>query len=121
VARIKSSVTRHARHKKVLAIAKGHYSVRHKHYRRAKESALHALTYSYNHRRERKGDFRRLWIIRITAATRMLGLNYSKFITGLKHANIDINRKLLADLAVRDPDTFAVLVEKAREAQPTLS
>ena len=97
-------------------MARGHYSTRHRLYKRARESVLHALMYSYAHRRERKGDFRRLWVLRIGIAASNLGLSYSKFIHGLKRAGIDINRKVMADLAVREPETFAQLVEKARGA-----
>lgn len=116
MARVKRGVTKHRRHKKIMTMAKGHYSVRHKHFRRANESVLHALMYSYNHRRERKGDFRRLWVLRIGAAARSYGLSYSTFVHGLKQAGIDLNRKLLAEIALKEPEHFGVLVGKARES-----
>ena len=116
MARVKRGVTKHRRHKKILTMAKGHYSVRHRHFRRAKESVLHALMYSYGHRKERKGDFRRLWVIRIGAAARLHGLSYSTFVHGLKQAGIDLNRKLLADIALNEPEHFGTLVGKARES-----
>ncbi len=112
--RIKRGVTSHKRHKKVLAMTKGHRATRHSLYRRAKESMLHALSYAYAHRRERKGDMRRLWILRVSAASRARGLNYGQFIYGLKQAGVDINRKVLADMAVREPEAFANLVTIAK-------
>ncbi|MBA7562374.1 MAG: 50S ribosomal protein L20 [Dehalococcoidia bacterium] len=112
--RIKRGVTSHKRHKKVLAMTKGHRATRHSLYRRAKESMLHALSYAYAHRRERKGDMRRLWILRVSAASRAQGLNYGQFIYGLKQAGVDINRKVLADMAVREPEAFANLVTIAK-------
>ena len=116
MARVKRGVTKHRRHKATLEAAKGHYSVRHRQYRRARESVLHAMMYTYAHRRERKGDFRRLWILRVSAAASAQGLSYSRFMHGLKQAGVDINRKVLADLAVRDPDAFTQIVGRAREA-----
>ena len=113
-----NSVPKKHRHKKVLAMTKGHSSVRHRHYRRAKESALHALAYAYAHRRERKGDFRKLWILRISAATRALDLSYSKFIRGLNLAGIGLNRKVLSEMAIAEPKGFAMVVEQARQALP---
>ncbi len=112
--RVKTGVPSHARHKKVLALTAGHRASRHKLFRRAHESMLHALSYSFNHRRERKGDMRRLWIARISALSRTNGMAYAQLINGLKKAGIDINRKMLADMAVREPQTFATLVEKAK-------
>lgn len=112
--RIKRGVTSHKRHKKVLAMTKGHRATRHSLYRRAKESMLHALSYAYAHRRDRKGDMRRLWILRVSAASRAQGLNYGQFIYGLKQAGVDINRKVLADMAVREPEAFANLVTIAK-------
>ncbi len=106
-------VTRH-RHKKVLELTKGHLGSRHSLYRKAHESMLKALSYSYAHRRARKGDMRRLWICRINAASRAEGLSYSVFINGLMKAKVDINRKVLADMAVKDPSAFAQLVAVAR-------
>lgn len=112
--RIKRGVTTHRRHKKVLAMTKGHRATRHSLYRRAKESMLHALSYAYAHRRERKGDMRRLWILRVSAASRAQGLNYGQFIYGLKKSGVEINRKVLADMAVREPEAFANLVTMAK-------
>ena len=113
--RIKGGVTRHRRHKKLLKMTKGHQGVRHTLYRRAHESLIHALKYSYAHRREKKGDMRRLWNIRINAAARANGTSYSKLIHGLKLAGTEINRKMLADLAIREPEAFAQIVAHAKE------
>ena len=112
--RVKRGVTAHRRHKKVLALTKGHRATKHSLYRRAHESMLKSLSYAYSHRRERKGDMRRLWILRVNAASRAQGLTYSQFIDGLKKSGVEINRKILADMAVREPDTFASLVTVAR-------
>jgi large subunit ribosomal protein L20 len=112
--RIKRGVATHRRHKRVLAMTKGHRATRHSLYRRAKESMLHALSYSYAHRRERKGDFRRLWILRVSAASRAQGLSYGQFIYGLKQAGVEVNRKVLADMAVREPEAFNRLVTVAK-------
>lgn len=103
------------RHRKVLALTKGHRASKHKLYRRAHESMLKALSYAYRHRRERKGDMRRLWIVRINAAARQEGQSYSQFISGLKRAGIALDRKMLADLAVRDPAAFSQLAAAARQ------
>ncbi len=122
MSRVKKGVTAHRRHKKVLKLTKGHRATSHSLYRRAHESMLHSLSYAYSHRRERKGDLRRLWILRINAAARAQGLTYGQFIDGLKKSGIEINRKLLADMAVREPDSFAQLVrqgQKAREQAQT--
>ena len=97
----------------MLKQTKGHQGVRHRLYRPAHESLLHALQYSYDHRRKKKGDMRRLWNVRINAAARANGTSYSKFIHGLNLAGITINRKMLADLAIRDPDAFGKLVEQS--------
>ena len=113
--RIKGGVTRHRRHKKLLKMTKGHQGVRHTLYRRAHESLIHALKYSYAHRREKKGDMRRLWNIRINAGARANGISYSKLIHGLKLAGAAINRKMLADLAIREPEAFAQIVAHAKE------
>ncbi|MEE8204581.1 MAG: 50S ribosomal protein L20 [Dehalococcoidales bacterium] len=104
--RVKKGLTAHRRHKKVLKLTRGHRATRHSLYRRAHESLLHALSYAYDHRRERKGDMRRLWIARINAAVREQGLTYSQFMNSLKKADVEINRKILADLAITDPDSF---------------
>lgn len=113
--RVKGGVVTHRRHKKVLRLTKGHKATRHALYRRAHESMLHALYYAYCHRRERKGDMRRLWIIRINAAARAGGLSYSQFTDGLRKANVEINRKALAEMAVNDPSSFSKLLTLASE------
>lgn len=114
MSRIKSGVTAHKRHKKVLKLTKGHRATRHLLYRRANESMLHSLSYAYAHRRERKGDMRRLWIARINAAARADGISYSQLMNGLKTAGIIINRKILADMAIREPEVFSEIVKKAK-------
>ncbi len=116
--RIKRGVAAHRRHKKVLALTKGQRATRHSLYRRAHEAMLKSLSYAYAHRRERKGDMRRLWIIRINAASRAQGLNYSQFILGLKKAGVTINRKMLADMAIKEPEALANLVTLAKEQVP---
>ena len=112
--RVKRGVTTHRRHKKVLALTKGHRATKHSLYRRAHESMLKSLSYAYAHRRERKGDMRRLWILRVSAAARARGLTYGQFINGLRKSGVEINRKMLADMAVREPETFANLVTIAK-------
>ena len=114
--RIKRGVTKRRRHKKMLRLTKGHQGVRHRLYRRAHESFIHAQQYAYAHRKEKKGDMRRLWNIRINAAARANGISYSRFIHGLKLAGIEIDRKMLADLAVGDPDAFRQVAERASAA-----
>ena len=113
--RVKGGTTSHNRHKKIHELTKGHKGSRHLLVRQGHESMLHALDYAYAHRRERKGDMRRLWIARINAASRDGGITYSQFIRGLALAEIDINRKVLADLAVNDPAGFSALVNKVAE------
>jgi len=113
LSRIKGGITTHRRHKKVLALTKGHRATKHSLYRRAHESMLKSLSYAYSHRRERKGDMRRLWILRINAAVRAQGLTYSQFINGLRNSGIEINRKMLADMVVKDPESFTNLVTMA--------
>ena len=95
-------------------MTKGHRATRHSLYKRAHESMLHSLSYAYSHRRERKGDMRRLWISRISAASRVNGITYSQLMNGLRNASIEVNRKILADMAVREPDAFAQLVRSAQ-------
>ena len=112
--RVKRGVTAHQRHKKVLALTKGHRATKHALYARAHESMLHSLSYAYAHRRERKGDMRRLWILRVNAASRAHGLRYSQFVAGLRKSGVALNRKLLADMAVREPQAFAQVVTVAR-------
>jgi len=104
------------RHKKILKLAKGHRGSRHKQFRQANESVMHALQYQYEHRRRKKGEFRRLWIQRINAAARLNGMSYSQLINGLTRAKVEVDRKVLADLAVRDAPTFAKIVETAKGA-----
>lgn len=115
MSRVKRGITKHRHHAKVLAMTKGHGGVRHKLYKRAKESMIKGLAYSYAHRRERKGDFRRLWILRIGSAARQNGMSYNTFIHGLKLARVEVDRKVLSDLAVRDAAAFTQLVDKAKE------
>ncbi len=120
MARIKRGVTTHRRHKKVLDQVKGHYSSNNRLYKRAHESLMRALAYAYRDRRNRKRDFRRLWIIRINAASRLNGLTYSRLIQGLTLANVAIDRKMLADLAVKDAAGFTAIVNVARQALPAV-
>ncbi len=112
--RVKGGVVTRRRHKKVIKAAKGHRGVRHKNFKRANESVMHALRYAYEHRRDRKGDFRRLWIQRINAAARLNGLSYSRFMAGLTKAGVTVDRKMLADLAVKDAGAFTKLAETAK-------
>ena len=114
--RVKSNVAHHARKKKYMAAAKGARGARSKLYRPAKETVERALRYAYRDRRKRKGDFRTLWITRINAAARIHELSYSRFMAGLKQAGIEIDRKMLAEMAVSDSDAFARLAELARGA-----
>ncbi len=111
--RIKRGVTSRRRKKRVLKLAKGYWGRRKSNFRRAKETILRALAYAYRDRRTRKRDFRALWIMRINAGVRPLGLSYSKFMGALKKANIDIDRKSLSELAVRKPESFKAVVELA--------
>jgi len=113
--RVKGGVAAHRRHKKVLKLTKGQRGARHSRYRVAHEAMMKSLSYSYRHRRERKGDFRRLWIVRINAAARQEGLSYSRFIDGLKKAGVEVDRKMLADMAVRDPNAFSQLAAIAKQ------
>ena len=115
MARVKGGFNAKKRHKRVLKLAKGYRGARSKQYRVAKQTGMRALATSYAGRKERKRQFRQLWIARINAASRMNGLSYSKFMYGLKQANIDINRKMLADMAVNDAKGFKKLVEAAKE------
>lgn len=104
------------RRKKILKLAKGYFGAKRKNYRSAKEAVEKAMLYSYRDRRNRKRDFRRLWTVRINAAVREYGINYSQFIFGLNKANIKLNRKILANLAVNEPETFKGIVEKVKIA-----
>ncbi len=112
--RVKTGIVRRQHHKKVLKITKGQFGTRHRLFRRANEAMLKSLWYSYRDRRMRKRDLRRLWITRINAAARLNGTTYSRLIHGMKESQITINRKMLADLAVRDPQAFAAIVAKAQ-------
>lgn len=112
--RVKRGVTARARHKKVLALAKGFRGRRKNVFRIAKQAVMKAGQYAYRDRRAKKREFRRLWIARINAAARELGLTYSKFMNGMRKASIDIDRKVLADLAVKDPAAFGSIVEKVK-------
>lgn len=116
MARVKGGVHAKKKHKAVLTKAKGHYGNRSRTFRAANESVMHALQYSYRDRRARKGEMRRLWIQRINAACRLNDISYSRFIAGLKAAEIDVDRKSLADLAVTDADAFSGLVTAAKAA-----
>jgi large subunit ribosomal protein L20 len=115
VPRVKRGPRKARRRKKILKQAKGYWGAKHRLYRTAKEAVEKALVYSYRDRRNRKRDFRRLWIIRINAATSQYGLSYSKFMYGLKKLNIAINRKMLADMAVNNPQSFDQLVQRVKE------
>ncbi len=114
MARVKRSVVARARHKRILARAKGYYNARRKVFRVAKQAVIKAGQYAYRDRRNRKRMFRRLWIVRINAAARIHGLSYSRFMNGLKKAEIAVDRKVLADIAIFDKAGFAALVEKAK-------
>ena len=114
MARVKRGVVARSRHKKVLKQAKGYYGARRKVFRVAKQAVIKAGQYSYRDRRQRKRMFRRLWIVRINAAARQFGLSYSRFMDGLNKANIEVDRKVLADLAVHDIAAFGALAEKAK-------
>ncbi|MGI9861849.1 50S ribosomal protein L20 [Moorella naiadis] len=115
MARVKRGVTKHQRHKKILKLAKGYFGAKSKLFRPANEQVIKSLAYAYAHRRQRKGDFRKLWIARINAAARMNGLTYSRLVNGLKKAGVEINRKMLAEMAVNDQAGFNRLVAMAKE------
>lgn len=119
MARVKRGVVAKARHKKVLSKAKGYYGARSKVYRVAKQAVIKAGQYAYRDRRARKREFRALWIVRINAAARAHGLSYSRLMHGLKLAEIEIDRKVLADLAVNDADGFGAIAARATEALPS--
>jgi large subunit ribosomal protein L20 len=114
--RVKRGVTSHARHKKILGRAKGYYNARRKLIKTANQAVMKAGQYAYRDRRVRKREFRALWVARINAAARECGLSYSRFINGLKKAAIEVDRKILADIAVRDKQAFAALADKAKAA-----
>ena len=112
--RVKTGIVRRRRHKKILKQAKGFYSGRRKHFRKAKEQLERSLVYAYRDRKQKKRDFRKLWITRINAACRLNGISYSRFIYGLTKANIELDRKILADLAMNDPKAFTKVAEAAK-------
>ena len=114
--RIKRGVASRARRKKILKLAKGNYGARSRTFKVAKQAVIKAGQYAYRDRRQRKRQFRRLWIVRINAAARIHGLSYSRFIAGLKEAGIEVDRKVLADIAMHEKDTFAALVKRVAPA-----
>ena len=118
MARVKRAVNAQKKRRTILETASGYRGQRSRLYRKAKEQVLHSMNYAYRDRRARKGDFRRLWITRINAAARANGMTYNRFIQGLKIAGVEVDRKVLADLAVTDEKAFAAIVKVAREAVP---
>ena len=116
MARIKRAVNAHKKRRQIFKLAKGYWGAKSKQYRAASEQVRRSLRYAYTGRKLRKRDFRRLWIVRINAATRANGMSYSTFINGLKKANVNVNRKMLADMAINDAAGFAALVEVAKNA-----
>ncbi|PKN15089.1 MAG: 50S ribosomal protein L20 [Deltaproteobacteria bacterium HGW-Deltaproteobacteria-24] len=114
--RVKTGVVRRRRHKKVLKAARGFYSGRRKHFRKAKEQLERSLVYAFRDRRQKKRDIRKLWIVRINAACRLNDINYSRFMNGLKLANIELDRKILADMAMNDFAAFTTVVEASKAA-----
>jgi large subunit ribosomal protein L20 len=121
MARVKRATNAHKKRKVVLERASGYRGQRSRLYRKAKEQVLHSMTYAYRDRKDRKGAFRRLWIQRINAAARANGITYNRFIQGLKLAGVEVDRRILADLAVADERAFAALVDVARKALPDVS
>ena len=116
MARIKGAVNAHKKRRKIMKLAKGYYGSKSKQYRAAQEQVMRSLRYAYIGRKLRKRDFRSLWIARINAATRINGMSYSKFICGLKKAGVELNRKMLSEMAIHDPASFNALVETAKKA-----
>jgi large subunit ribosomal protein L20 len=116
MSRVKRGVNARARHKKVLKLAKGYYSARSRVYRVAKQAVIKAGQYAYRDRKNRKREFRSLWIIRINAAVREHGLSYNRFVNGLKKIGVEVDRKVLADLAIHNKDIFATIAKQAKEA-----
>ncbi|WP_373072037.1 50S ribosomal protein L20 [Sulfurimonas sp.] len=114
--RVKTGVVRRRRHKRLLKLAKGFYQGRRKHFRKAKEQLERSLVYAHRDRKQKKRDFRKLWIIRINAATRLNGMNYSTFMNGVKKAGIELDRKILADMAMNDAAAFSAVVEASKAA-----
>lgn len=121
MARVKRSVNAHKKRREVLEQASGYRGQRSRSYRKAKEQLLHSGVYSYRDRRAKKGDFRKLWIQRINAAARAEGMTYNRFISGLKNAGIEVDRKMLAEMAVSDAPAFAALVKVAKDNQPAVT
>lgn len=115
MARVKSGVTAHRRHKKILKLAKGYRGAKSKQFKKANETVMKALYYARRDRRAKKGEFRRLWIARINAAARLNGITYSRLVCGLTKAGVEVNRKMLADLAVNDAEAFAKIAAVAKE------
>lgn len=118
MARVKRAVNAHKKRRVILERASGYRGQRSRLYRKAKEQVIHSLVYSYNDRRKRKGDFRRLWIQRINAGARANGMTYNRFIQGLSIAGIEVDRRMLSELATHEPATFAALVQSAKQALP---
>ena len=118
MARVKRAVNAHKKRRTTLELASGYRGQRSRLYRKAKEQMLHSLNYAYRDRRAKKGDFRQLWITRINAAARANGMTYNRFIQGLKAAELEVDRRMLAELAVNDPEVFKTLVELAKQALP---
>ena len=114
--RVKTGTIRKARHKKILKLARGYYSGRRKHFKKAKEQVENSLQHAFRDRKRRKRDFRKLWITRINAACRLNDISYSRFMHGLSVANIELDRKILADMAMNEPENFANVVNAAKEA-----
>ncbi len=114
--RVKTGIVRRRRHKKILKLAKGFYSGRRKHFRKAKEQLERSMYYAFRDRKQKKREFRKLWIIRINAACRLNDISYSRFINGLKKAGIELDRKILADMAMNDAAAFSTVVEQAKAA-----
>ncbi len=114
--RVKTGIVRRRRHKKILKMARGFFSGRRKHFRKAKEQLERSLVYAFRDRRQKKRDFRRLWITRINAACRLNDISYSRFINAPNKADINLDRKILADMAMNDPEAFAVVVKQAKAA-----
>ncbi|MGY0236980.1 50S ribosomal protein L20 [Longispora urticae] len=119
MARVKRAVNAHKKRRTILEGAKGYRGQRSRLYRKAKEQMLHSMTYAYRDRRKRKGEFRKLWITRINAAVRANGMTYNRFIEGMRLAGVEVDRKVLADIAVHDAVAFSAIVEVARAASPT--
>ncbi len=115
MSRVKAGYVTRRRHKKILKMTKGQWGTKHRLFRRANEAMMKSQWYAYRDRRQRRRDLRRLWITRINAAARLNGMSYSRFMHGLKTANVDLDRKVLADIAVRDADTFAQIVDLAKQ------